>query len=845
MYNKLIQHWRVSTVQLYLLNSFTKKSNRFILCLVFLCFFSTQNTFAQTDYDLFDATYIHEIRINFSENDFWEILTNNYEDNIGNGGDAVPYISASTVIDGMSMDSVGIRQKGKSSYSRSNYYKKSIKIDFNEFVRGQKFMGYKKFNLHNGACDPAMMRDLLGFDMMRRAGVKAPRYAYCKLYLNDEFWGVYGIIEQIDDVFVKDHFADGSGNLFKNGGWSNMEWLGDTIANYKEDFELKTNEEEDDWTGFLHLTDVINNYPDAAFPTAIQEIFNVDAYLHVLAIDVLTNNWDSYIQNRRNWYLYEDPTSGKFNWIPWDYNLAMGGDFSRTANPYQPIDTTCGLKSDFVWLQEGLNFSFEDQSDSNPTSWAWSFGDGTTSTERNPQHEFSSIGGETRVCLTTEMQINNHTCEHTRCQVIDLSYNPSDCNTISNGTSPHPANDPVYQEVTADDDYCCNGIWDAVCEVAYQDILLEQQENNQEAEDFSIHYDRDFQIIQDNPEKPLIYRLMQVPEFRQRYLDIVCSIMEHNFTKERLFPMIDFYADLIRTDIHDEPNYIFHIDYFEYDTGDGTGGGDDATIPALKKFFNDRIPQVQADLADLEMDCSTVINSVAWHDLVINEFMASNDDLSGITDPAGEAEDWVEIHNNTDADISLDGIYLSDDPLVPLQWAFPLGTVIEAQGYLIVWADKDEDQEGLHSNFKLSKSGETLTLIHENSTVLDSLTFGEQTSNISSARMPNGTGDFLEQHATFNQNNETVSTISSLEILNQIHVYPNPTQDYLHLNIEGQMDKEALDLELKDALGRTLLKQENIQYFPFKLQLKDYQRGIYFLEIHSKPGKIVKKIILN
>lgn len=820
--------------------------NQYIYVLIAF-YFCTPTLFAQVSNELFDPSYLHEIRIYFEKEDFWEILTDNYDDNIGDGGDAVPYISATTVIDGVPTDSVGIRQKGKSSYSRSNYYKKPLKIDFNEFVSGQTFGGIKKFNLHNGGCDPAMMRDLLGFDMMRQAGVKAPRYAHCRLYLNDEFWGVYGIIEQIDGAFVEEHFSDGSGNLFKNGGWSELHWKGDTIQNYDE-YELKTNREENDWSGFINFVDVLNNTPEPIFAEAIQEVFNVDLYLHVLAIDVLTNNWDSYIDNRRNWYLYEDPSSGKFQWIPWDYNLAMGGDFSRSANPFRPIDTTCWMKTDFTWIRDGLTFSFIDETEGEitPDEWLWEFGDGSTTTISQPSHEYELTGDDVRVCLTTKHTGDDgHVCEHTRCTRINLSYNPADCNTISNGTSPYPANDPIFQQVTADDDFCCDGAWDAVCQIAYQDILLDQQIDTIQVEDFAIDYDLDFPLILDNPDKPLIQRIMNVPEFRQRYLDIVCSVMETNFTRERLFPMIDFHADLIRNSIHEEPHYNFYIDHFEYDIGNGTGGGDDASIPALKKFFNERIPQVKEDLAQLEMDCSAVVNAVNWQDIVINEIVASNDENSGQVDADGEAEDWIELYNNTAEPITLDGIFLSDNLDLPYKWSFPLGTVIDAHGYLIVWADKDEQQAGLHTNFKLSKDGESIKLTHESGTIINSLSYGEQVTNIALARMPNGTGDFVSQAPTFNQNNETVSSLSNSEHLYEMDVYPNPTKDWVHINKKGQLTTPPLKIELKDALGRTLLKRQNIQQFPIRLNLETYESGVYFLDFSFEDGNFIKKIILS
>ena len=106
---------------------------------------------------------------------------------------------------------------------------------------------------------------------------------------------------------------------------------------------------------------------------------------------------------------------------------------------------------------------------------------------------------------------------------------------------------------------------------------------------------------------------------------------------------------------------------------------------------------------------------------MINEFAADN---TLILDPAGEAEDWIELYNNLAQPVDLGGMYLSDTPSAPTKWQFPAGTSIAAHGYLIVWADEDLTQEGLHATFKLSASGESVVFSSTPTVVLDTVTFG-------------------------------------------------------------------------------------------------------------------------
>jgi len=125
--------------------------------------------------------------------------------------------------------------------------------------------------------------------------------------------------------------------------------------------------------------------------------------------------------------------------------------------------------------------------------------------------------------------------------------------------------------------------------------------------------------------------------------------------------------------------------------------------------------------------------------LVINELMASNDTI--IRDPQGQYDDWIEIHNYGTDEINLGGMYLTDNLSAPTKWQFPVGnsaiTTIPAGGYLLVWADNDTTDSGLHANFKLDAGGEELGLFDSDGvTLIDSVTFDEQTADISYGRHP-------------------------------------------------------------------------------------------------------------
>jgi hypothetical protein len=124
--------------------------------------------------------------------------------------------------------------------------------------------------------------------------------------------------------------------------------------------------------------------------------------------------------------------------------------------------------------------------------------------------------------------------------------------------------------------------------------------------------------------------------------------------------------------------------------------------------------------------------------IFINEFMADNDNV--VQDEVGDYDDWLELYNAGDEPMDLGGMYLTDDLADPTQWQIP-DTVIEPGGFLLFWADDEEEEGPLHTNFKLGAGGEELGLFDTDDNAnlpIDSLTFGEQTTDISYGRYPDG-----------------------------------------------------------------------------------------------------------
>ncbi len=126
----------------------------------------------------------------------------------------------------------------------------------------------------------------------------------------------------------------------------------------------------------------------------------------------------------------------------------------------------------------------------------------------------------------------------------------------------------------------------------------------------------------------------------------------------------------------------------------------------------------------------------------INEFMAGNN--GALLDEHGDADDWIEVHNRTDEDIDLGGYTITDDLGERGKHTIEAGVIVPADGFLVLWADDEEESEGpTHLDFKLDKGGEELGLYYPNTLPLTSLSFGPQHDDVSAAREYDGASTWV------------------------------------------------------------------------------------------------------
>jgi hypothetical protein len=146
--------------------------------------------------------------------------------------------------------------------------------------------------------------------------------------VNGAYMGVYLNVEQIDNRFADVRFDDGTGNLWKCFWGSDLAYQGTNPTLYTDDaYDLVENEFLNNYSELARFIDVLNNTPLSLLPCELEKIFNVHDYLKIMAADILLGNWDNYIFNKNNFYLYHNEKTRKLEYIPYDLDNTLGIDW--------------------------------------------------------------------------------------------------------------------------------------------------------------------------------------------------------------------------------------------------------------------------------------------------------------------------------------------------------------------------------------------------------------------------------------------------------------------------------------------------------------------------------------
>lgn len=707
------------------------------------------------------------------------------------------------------MDSVGVRHKGNSTFNR-NRRKNPWRISFDEYGIDQRWDGIKGFVLNNGWNDAAFIRERIHHEVAYRAGLPISRTNYVWLYINGERYSFYHMLELVDKRFLSSRFGENDGDRFKAtdllGGNrpSNFTRRSPyTPSAYYGYYEANSDDTVRAWNRLVQFIDTLNQTPDASIVEAFPRIVNVNDLYRSLALDAMLGNSDNYVANSQNFNFYFPADGGPMRWIPWDVSLTLGSSTNalvRTVNS-RPLNNrftgSATLRADYLRA-------------------AWF-----------AYHAY--IAG-------TQL--------HERVDTLKAFVKPHlDLDTLKLGNASDGDFESLKSRITTrinwiNGQFETNGIT-AENAIRAGDIVINELAPASgwvelyNARDYSIDLSGHALTNDATHANKWTFPLRSFLE-PKGYLVVRMQGGQLGDTGPANFALSTS-GGILRL-VRASGSIVDSVTY--------PARGGDSTIARTvdgSGTFASAFPTPGA----VNIASPTSIVPLA---VVINEFMADND---SIVAPAGIKADWVELYNNTASTISLSGFHLSDNANNPSKWTFPAEASIAANGYLVVWAYDTTFAGALHASWSLSKDGEHIRLSNPDLSVVDTVTFGPQAKNRTTARVPNGTGPFHGNRpptpGSHNGDSIPVDTTTSL-------AGRAPGSSGTDLRLAGTVARVRLakdgpvTLSLLDARGREVarLLQARLQAGEHAVTIDPSRlpAGAYALRLHAGHAVVVRHVVV-
>lgn len=231
------------------------------------------------------------------------------------------YFPATITIDGLTVENVGVRKKGNLGSASSA--RPGLRVKPHEYVPGQRIAGLKAMTLNNNHQDDTLISQCLGYGLFRAAGLPASRCAFAHVTVNGEDLGVYSNVETIREEMLARHFTDPTGRLYESGG--------DFVSGGTGGFEPKVDETSPDCSDLAPVANALAATDDQ-LAAQLGAVLDLPRFFRYWAMEVVTDHWDGYANNRNNFFIYHDPTTDQMNFLPWGIDALFSGR-ERSTRP--------------------------------------------------------------------------------------------------------------------------------------------------------------------------------------------------------------------------------------------------------------------------------------------------------------------------------------------------------------------------------------------------------------------------------------------------------------------------------------------------------------------------------
>lgn len=747
---------------------------KLFILVVIICFKVNGQSFYNTN-------ALQKIEVYFS-NPKWDYML----DTAKHGAEG--YLMANWVkINGVYFDSVGVKYKGNSSYD-STRLKNPIHIELDAF-KDQNYEGYQDIKLSNCYQDPSMIREVLAYKILKNY-MHCPEANFAQVYINGTYMGVYSNTESINKAFCANHFYSKNGTFIKGNPSvtpsantkCNLKKLVGDSSSYYNFYEIKS---DYGWKQLETLCDSVTNHPNT-----ISNIMDVDRAIWMLAFNTVLVNLDSYNGAFcQNYYLYKDATQ-RYNPIVWDLNMSFGGfPFLGSSNT--------SLASLSIANMQNLAIS------NHSTDSYWPL---INAIYNNAQYKKMYIA-HIRTMVNEYFSSNTYISEYNQLKSTVDTAVISDTRKFFSYTQFQNALTTNYSVGS----YSVPGI---------QTLMSARVAYLQSTSDFTVATPT-ITGVAANTTAPSLNAPITITA------NIVNSnevFLAYRFSQAKKFTKVLLYDDGLHNDGLANDNVFGatitmignQLQYYVYAANSNAG------------IFSPE--RAEHEFYELKILANPTAGQV-----VINEFLAKN--KSDVRNEFNLYEDWIELYNNTSVPLSLSNYYLTDSKSEKAKYAFPDNTVIQPNSFLVVWAD-DITLLGnqLHANFKLNEDGDDIMLSNGQRLIIDSISFGVQTSDISIGRCHDGYGNFKAlQYPSYGMSNCVVGIDEFSLNQNDFLVYPNPAKSNFNILIESNNEKNVV--EITNIVGQLIYKNEfdkNIS-----VNCSAWQSGLYLVTCNNFTKKII------
>ncbi len=251
------------------------------------------------------------------------------------------WVQADIRYDGIAVNGVGVRIKGRLGSARSISGKPAFKLDFLEYGGTERLDGLEKLNINNMVQDCAKVKEFAAYGIHELTGTPSPRVAYTEVRVNGATKGLYSVVEAMDDVFLKTRFADPSGNLY-DGDYELHPDRSYTLVDFREGIDQLFLLDEGEDNG---LSDIAAITAAAAGSGTVEEdlghLVDIDQLARFIAATAWTGHSDSYVYYSNNYRVWFDPSrDGRAVLLPWDPDWAFYRD-TVLRRPYGILAARC------------------------------------------------------------------------------------------------------------------------------------------------------------------------------------------------------------------------------------------------------------------------------------------------------------------------------------------------------------------------------------------------------------------------------------------------------------------------------------------------------------------------